>query len=299
VRRGRGCKVCRNTGFSGRTGVYEVLEVTQGIEQLIGERAPETTMRILAEDQGMTSILNNARAKILEGLTTPAEVLRVVELDTKRRSSCPACRNTIEDKFTICPYCRNPLRLTCVGCGVLLKPRWAVCPFCGAEVSSGGASPSSAPEDLSPPPHGAIEAPRILAVDDDPELLEQVRSSLSSLSPSLQIETAASGEEALAKLRGNRPHVILLDNVMPGIDGYELCKRLRSDLQTALIPIIMLTADADAMRLAFLTGTDDSVAKPFVPAELVARVERLLQRTYGWTPEASTRAPAATDDAAA
>jgi type II secretory ATPase GspE/PulE/Tfp pilus assembly ATPase PilB-like protein/ActR/RegA family two-component response regulator len=284
LRRGRGCRICRNTGFSGRTGCYEVLEVTKGLEQLIGERAPETTMRVLAEEQGMTSIVDDARRKILDGVTTPSEVLRVVELDTKRRLSCPACHNTIEEKFTICPYCRNHLRLTCAGCGVLLKPRWTVCPFCGTDVPAMGAPASRQPAErkASAFAHGAIETLRVLAVDDDPQVLEQARQGLSSLSPSMQVEVAGSGEEALSKLRSNRPHLIILDDVMPGIDGYELCKRLRADLQTALIPIIMLTSGADAMRLAFLTGIDDSVAKPIDRAELVARVERLLQRTYGW-----------------
>jgi type II secretory ATPase GspE/PulE/Tfp pilus assembly ATPase PilB-like protein/ActR/RegA family two-component response regulator len=296
LRRGRGCRICRNTGFSGRTGCYEVLEVTKGLEQLIGERAPETTLRVLAEEQGMTSILDDARQKILDGVTTPSEVLRVVELDSKRRLSCPVCHNTIEEKFTICPYCRNHLRLTCVGCSVLLKPRWTVCPFCGTDV------PADAPLSRRPAErkssalaHGAIETPRILAVDDDPKVLEQVRRALWNLSRSMQVELAGSGEEALSKLRSNRPHLIILDDVMPGIDGYELCKRLRADLQTALIPIIMLTTDADAMRLAFLTGIDDSVAKPLDRAELVARVERLLQRTYGW----ARGAPASVDTAAA
>jgi type II secretory ATPase GspE/PulE/Tfp pilus assembly ATPase PilB-like protein/ActR/RegA family two-component response regulator len=297
LRRGRGCRICRNTGFSGRTGVYEVLEVTKGIEQLIGERAPETAMRLLAEEQGMTSVLDDARQKILDGVTTPSEVLRVVELDTKRRLSCPACHNTIEEKFTICPYCRNHLRLTCAGCGVLLKPRWTVCPFCGTEVPAQGAALSqpAAERGAAAVARGAIETPRILAVDDDAKVLEQLRRALSRGSSPMHVELAESGEEALSKLRANRPHLVILDDAMPGIDGYELCKRLRADLQTALIPIIMLSADAGAMRLAFLTGIDDSVAKPFDPSELRARVERLLQRTYGW----ARAAPASSDPAAA
>jgi type II secretory ATPase GspE/PulE/Tfp pilus assembly ATPase PilB-like protein len=135
-RRGRGCPACRNTGFVGRTGVYEVLECTKAIEELIGERAPEATIRAVAEDQGMTSILEDSRRKILDGVTTPEEVLRVVELDTKRRLSCPSCHNTIEQNFAVCPYCRTHLRLTCAQCGALLKAKWLACPFCGADAAA-------------------------------------------------------------------------------------------------------------------------------------------------------------------
>ncbi len=169
TRRGRGCPTCRNTGFAGRTGCYEVLECTKAIEQLIGDRAPEATIRAIAEEQGMTSVLEDARRKILEGVTTPEEVLRVVELDTKRRLSCPSCRNTIEENFAVCPYCRTHLRLTCTRCGVLLKAKWLACPFCGLDVTPGakphaGISPhapdlpAAKGEDAAPQATPAIQA---------------------------------------------------------------------------------------------------------------------------------------------
>jgi len=103
--------------------------------------------------------------------------------------------------------------------------------------------------------------------------------------PPCRVETAASGEEALAKVAASRPHLVLLDLMMPGMDGYEVCRRLRANLATALIPIIMLTAlgDIESKRLGFLAGTDDYVVKPFELMELQARVRRLLERTYGWS----------------
>jgi DNA-binding response OmpR family regulator len=185
------------------------------------------------------------------------------------------------------------LRVTCAGCGAVMKKKWATCPFCGKDVvpSAGGARPL--PDPARPAqPAGGFEVPKILAVDDDADVLELVRLTLARSTPPLAIETATSGADALAKVKANRPHLVVLDLMMPGIDGFEVCKRLRADLATALIPVIMLTAcsDAESKRMGFLSGTDDYVVKPFDRSELLARVHRLLQRVYGWN-GASTAAP--------
>ena len=285
LHRGRGCPACRNSGFSGRTGCYEVLKISQGIEQLIEQKAPESAVQTLAVEQGMTSLVVDARSKVIAGVSTPAEVLRVVEV-ANRGPSCPACRSAIEATFTVCPYCSTPLQLTCTGCGGALKKTWATCPFCGTDAASAAGSSGLLPE--AAPSHrelGVLDAPRILIVDDDEDILELVRVSLTRQVPPCRVETAASGEEALAKVAASRPHLVLLDLMMPGMDGYEVCRRLRANLATALIPIIMLTAlgDIESKRLGFLAGTDDYVVKPFELMELQARVRRLLERTYGWS----------------
>ena len=79
---------------------------------------------------------------------------------------------------------------------------------------------------------------------------------------------------------------MILDLMMPGMDGYEVCRRLRSNLATAFIPILMLTAlsDPKSKSLGFLAGTDDYLVKPFENAELRARVTWLLQRSYRLRP---------------
>jgi DNA-binding response OmpR family regulator len=110
-----------------------------------------------------------------------------------------------------------------------------------------------------------------------------IRKGLERVDPSLFFEEAVNGLEALQKIAESPPHLILLDLMMPGMDGLEVCKRLRADLQTAFLPIIMLTArdDAGSKKMGFLSGTDDYVVKPFDAEELAARVRRLLERTYG------------------
>ena len=84
------------------------------------------------------------------------------------------------------------------------------------------------------------------------------------------------------------PDIILLDIMMPEMDGFEVCRQLRANLHTTFVPILMLTAldDATSRTRGFVAGTDDYVGKPFDRRELLARVARVMQRTYGIGPPA-------------
>jgi DNA-binding response OmpR family regulator len=175
---------------------------------------------------------------------------------------------------------------------MMLKKSWASCPYCGAAGAAEAAGPaleSAEPKraaeggrSAATPAAGVVEPPRILVVDDYADVRMLVRIALQSGGSPLAIREAESGAEALAMIDAERPHLILLDLMMPGMDGYEVCRRLRSNLKTAFIPILMLTALADAQSksLGFLAGTDDYLVKPFETAELRSRVRWLLQRSY-------------------
>lgn len=134
----------------------------------------------------------------------------------------------------------------------------------------------------------SIAAPlRALIVEDDTDIGQLVARYLQIGGFVTTILT--SGRHVLARARRDRPDVILLDVMLPGMDGLELCRSLRRDTVTALIPIILLTArDGEDERIIGLeTGADDYITKPFSPKEVVARVRALLRRTHRTAPAAA------------
>jgi two-component system phosphate regulon response regulator PhoB len=123
--------------------------------------------------------------------------------------------------------------------------------------------------------------PRILVVDDEADTFEVLAFKLREAG--FDPVQAADGKAALAKARSDRPALIVLDLMLPEIDGLDVCRLLRRDPSTASIPIIMLTAKAaETDRIVGLEiGADDYVTKPFSPRELVLRVKKLLSRARG------------------
>jgi two-component system phosphate regulon response regulator PhoB len=119
--------------------------------------------------------------------------------------------------------------------------------------------------------------PKILVVDDEPDAVELVEFNLKQ--NGYDVVTAADGEEALEKARAVLPDLIILDLMLPEVDGTEVCKILRRDQRTQAIPIIMLTAKAAEIDrvLGLELGADDYVTKPFSPRELILRVKKLMR----------------------
>lgn len=117
----------------------------------------------------------------------------------------------------------------------------------------------------------------LLAADDDPVILELIRLYLTN--KGFQLLTAGNGKEALALLHKHTVHLVVLDVMMPEMDGWQLCQAIR---ESSDIPILMLTAkgESEDKLQGFGFGADDYIVKPFDPNELVARVTSLLRRTY-------------------
>lgn len=120
---------------------------------------------------------------------------------------------------------------------------------------------------------------KILVVEDDPDISELIAHYLTRADH--QVDRLAHGGEAPRRVRESSPDLVILDLMLPGLDGMMICQALRSDPATAAVPIIMLTARGEEVdRVKGLElGADDYVTKPFSPKELVARVSALLRRT--------------------
>jgi two-component system alkaline phosphatase synthesis response regulator PhoP len=120
-------------------------------------------------------------------------------------------------------------------------------------------------------------AKRVMVVDDEPDIVELIRYNLSS--EGYDVITARNGKEALEKA-ASIPDLIILDLMMPVMDGLETCKRLKADSRTARIPVLFLTARAGEVDevLGLELGADDYIQKPITPRKLAARVKALFRR---------------------
>jgi two-component system alkaline phosphatase synthesis response regulator PhoP len=119
-------------------------------------------------------------------------------------------------------------------------------------------------------------AKKILVIDDDPGLLELVGFILEQ--QGYEVITALDGSEGLRKVMEEKPDCLILDIMLPGIDGIEVCRYLRANPKTANLPILMLTAKAlpRDQKIGFESGADDYLTKPFALSELVKRVKSLF-----------------------
>ena len=123
----------------------------------------------------------------------------------------------------------------------------------------------------------------MLVVDDDADLRMIVSATLRKMDMPVEVVQAEDGMAAVEKAREATPDLVVLDVMMPRMDGFDTCRALRADVRTAFVPILMLTAsaDQDSRTKGYLIGTDDYMAKPFLPVDLKLRIARLLRRTYG------------------
>jgi CheY-like chemotaxis protein len=151
------------------------------------------------------------------------------------------------------------------------------------------AAPAPEPPPAAPLPQAAPGvAPagrslRVLVVDDDEDIRQVVSFTLRKLPMKVEVTTAEDGQDAVEKATASPPDLVVLDVMMPRMDGFETCQHLRQNVRTAFVPILMLTASADesSRTKGYLMGTDDYMSKPFLPPDLNLRVTRLLRRTYG------------------
>ncbi len=133
--RGKGCSRCNQSGFYGRTGIYEILPFSTKVKEVISSGGSEESISEVAKNLGFKRMIEDGLAKVEKGVTTFDEVLRVIEVEDEARAFCPHCKKVIHLDFIACPYCEADVHLNCVSCGKHLQEDWSICPYCRTRVS--------------------------------------------------------------------------------------------------------------------------------------------------------------------
>lgn len=131
VFQGKGCERCNNTGYLGRSGVFEVFVMNDDFRHLISSNYKESELLDLARAGGMKTLIEDGIAKVVKGDTTLEELVRVVGPQTKHERKCEICKRMIDAKFLFCPFCGTFKQNVCSHCRMPMEKTWNICPFCG------------------------------------------------------------------------------------------------------------------------------------------------------------------------
>ncbi len=153
-----GCEHCNQTGYRGRTGIFEILELDDPLRRLIAAGAAESMVRAAAVESGMTPIGEDGLMKVMAGETSLEELRRVVFYEEEAARLCPACRQTAAAEYHFCPHCGHTIAAACLKCERRVDASWAFCPGCGTHRSPTVVA-DAAPESLIP----SAESPRVPA----------------------------------------------------------------------------------------------------------------------------------------
>jgi ATP-binding protein involved in chromosome partitioning len=133
--RGRGCPACGNTGYRGRTGIFELLPVTSRLRAVLLRTPTEAAVGAAARAAGMTTLRASGLARARRGETTFEEVLRVTQVDVSDGHRCTSCDRVLADDMVACPWCTTVVgRGHCASCARPLEPDWKICPWCRAQA---------------------------------------------------------------------------------------------------------------------------------------------------------------------
>ena len=293
---GQGCRDCIYTGFRGRMGVYELLRIDDSLRNLLVSGGDESALRRAARDKGLVTLVEQGLGKVESGITSLGEVVRhvrspfapkperrrelideVPEIDDEHVAEAVTADFVAEDVF------RKRDRAETRAAEAAKED--SVAPWAEIELSQQESDPIHIDDVTVPPARPSGEPDHILAVDDADEILDLVRYSLEGAG--FRVMTAHDGEEALVVIerqKVNDPiHLVVLDVMMPGISGFEVCEQLKKDISTAFLPVLILSARGDSAHIksGFRSGADDYLPKPFDPEELELRIRALLRRAYG------------------
>ena len=241
--KGAGCEACQFTGYSGRLGLFEILMITPSLKRIISPNMSGILLKEEAEKEGFRSMPVDGIMKAMQGLTTMDEVFRIAPPDAKRSEPGQTTEPVISQDTTLEETSREET--------------------VDSEMSATVRS---------------VNPKKILIVDDNAVILKLLRHLLES--EGFLVVAAEDGLEALRMTSMEKPDLILTDLLMPKMDGVTLIKKLKSQMSTRFIPIIMLTVkdELESEIEVIDAGADDYLTKPVVAKRLLARVGRLLKR---------------------
>ncbi len=241
--KGVGCEACQYTGYTGRLGIFEFLMITPAIKEILAKDVSAIAIRKVAEKEGFTALSMDGITKAFQGLTTIEEVFRVAP---------PEYDEAAQESLDAVVECRASQSGTSAS----------------TEVSAQNASSCIA----------SVHPDKILIVDDNQVILKILKNILES--NNYLVITALNGIEALKIAYQEKPVLIITDYMMPEMDGMALIKKLKSQLATRFIPVIMLTSkdEVDTEVEIIHAGADDYLTKPVNPKRLLARISRFINR---------------------
>ena len=232
--RGRGCEACGNTGFRGRTGIFEVLPVTASLRTVLLRTPTEAAVGAAARAAGMTTLRAAGLARARRGETTFEEVLRVTQVDVADGRRCTVCDRGLADDMIACPWCATVVdRGHCASCARPLETGWKICPWC--RTAATGQAPTERRKSAS-------RTPRLLLVGDEGGVRETV---MAAVGGQLNVETAATGDAALAELWENDYDGVVIQDALADFAGTEFLRMLRSTAHTATLPALLVSEIAD------------------------------------------------------
>ncbi len=243
--KGSGCPTCDFSGYKGRVGIYEILIFDSEIREMIDHGSSLNEIVNVAKKKGFRTFTQEALSLITSGDTDFAEISRVITLTP---DSISVDKRTTE-------YTNHKSHVEQEDHRIIRD------------------------EILSPQPFTDHEKTKILVVEDD-KIMRRLITTLLEKEEIYEVIEAINGQQALEMIAQDIPDLILLDIMMPKMDGYEVCKRLRGDQKYAKIPIIMLSSldDKEDLVKGFNFGVDDYISKPVDRQILMARINALLRR---------------------
>ncbi|RMH65708.1 MAG: type II/IV secretion system protein [Calditrichaeota bacterium] len=274
----KGCNKCGFLGYKGRIGVYEILILDNNVRDLIAADAPVAAMRKAARGNGFRNLFEDALHLVATGITDYNEIVRVVNpVSQKRRAPQPESvavkRENPEPQPMTKPVPRGNDKLK------LEIP----------ESNGNGAAPEKSVPATVPSANGNTNgqpsAPaggrkiKILITDDAPQTRMLVSKIIEKTTP-WEVMEAEDGEKALEVIAVNKPDLIVLDIMMPNMDGYELLQELKSNPEYEHIPVLIFTAlkTPKSEQKVYELGADGFLVKPIEPARLVEQIKKALDR---------------------